>query len=522
MLTPLPGMYEPYRLSPGPHLFADWHLVKAGHIRWTTATGDPATLWATEGFEDTAQPKPAEVPSGVRLRAQPAQKSAPFLECTEPWEHMIFYPTLIHDGGKYRLWYEVIPTDHWSGGRQGRGANLPMGFSTLLCYAESDDLITWRKPNLGLASYHGVAETNIVLGGELGPDMGYHGGGIFIDPSAPPKERYKALFMGVLRAEKAASLEAAGKVIDPMSRPRGRDHGSAMYVATSPDGLDWRVEPEPVLLANSDTGNTAYYDTSLGRYVGYVRTWYYGRRAIGRTETDDFRRWPMPEPALWPLPEDLPSTDIYTNSHAYYPGSQSQHLMFPAMYHRHIDNTVVRLATSVEGVMWSWVPGEPVISRGPLGAWDSGCLFAGHGLVAAPGDRVAQVYVGYPVPHKYPRAALLGQVAVSYWPQGRLVALEAPGRGDFTTAELVFSGKHLALNVETERAGEVLVEVAGRDGQPLPGRSFADADLVTANQLRAIVTWKGQADLGQYAGQPVVLRFRLRSARLFAFEFLED
>ncbi|MGQ9553533.1 MAG: hypothetical protein ACUVWR_05420 [Anaerolineae bacterium] len=517
MLTPLAGMYEPYKIGKRPQLFTDWHLLQAGMVRWPGEGGKAPSLWATEMPWGEATPVPDEVPSGLRLRAQKAEKSAPFLSCTEPWEHMIFYPTLIRDGGKYRLWYEVVPYDHWSGTRTGRGADLPMGFSTLLCYAESDDLVTWRKPALGLAGYHGIAKTNIVLGGELGPDMGYHGGAIFIDPSAPAGERYKAFFMGVLTPEQQAVYKAAGAQLDPMSER----HRSAMYVATSPDGLSWKVVPEPVLFANSDTGNTAYYDAKLGKYVAYVRTWYYGRRAVGRSETDDFRHWPMPEPVLWPLPDDAPSTDIYTNSHACYPGSDDYHLMFPAMYLRDVDSTTVRLATSVEGVMWSWTPGEPVIAPGPLAEWDSGCLFAGHGLVAIPDERVAQVYVGYPVPHKYPREQLLGQVAVGSWPSGRLVALEAPERGQFTSAQMLFEGRYLTLNLETKRAGEVLVEVADKDGQPLPGRSFADAMPVTANALRAPVTWKDGSDLGQYAGQPVLLRFRLRAAKLYSFQFDE-
>ena len=73
-------------------------------------------------------------------------------------------------------------------------------------------------------------------------------------------------------------------------------------------------------------------------------------------------------------------------------------------------------------------------------------------------------------------------------------------------------------------AGEVLVEVAsskqhGGGEQPVAGRSFADCIPIAGDSLDHIVTWKGAEDLGHEPGQPVTLRFRMRAAKLFAFEF---
>src|SRR5206468_2964480 len=98
--------------------------------------------------------------------------------------------------------------------------------------------------------------------------------------------------------------------------------------------------------------------------------------------------------------------------------------------------------------------------------------------------------------------------------------LIADQRGEFSTPELVFEGRELSLNLKTTHSGEVLVELQDETGQPIPGHSFDEADPLVADSLDRRVTWRGSADLGAHAGRPVALAFRLRSARLFAFEFV--
>jgi len=128
--------------------------------------------------------------------------------------------------------------------------------------------------------------------------------------------------------------------------------------------------------------------------------------------------------------------------------------------------------------------------------------------------------VGYHVPHKYPRTKPLGAIAYAWWPKGRLAALEAVEEGEFSTPLLIFSGRRLLLNVQTKKAGQVLVEVADNQGRPLPGRSFSDADPINGDFFDFPVSWKAETDLGDISGQPVVLRFRMKGARLFSFEFI--
>ncbi len=42
---------------------------------------------------------------------------------------------------------------------------------------------------------------------------------------------------------------------------------------------------------------------------------------------------------------------------------------------------------------------------------------------------------------------------------------------------------------------------------------------VQGNFLRKVVTWDGKSDVSRAAGQPVQLRFVMRAAKLYAFQF---
>jgi hypothetical protein len=53
------------------------------------------------------------------------------------------------------------------------------------------------------------------------------------------------------------------------------------------------------------------------------------------------------------------------------------------------------------------------------------------------------------------------------------------------------------------------------------GYTLADADPLTQAGVARRVTWKGNGDVSALAGTPIKLRFVLRNAKLFAFQFVE-
>jgi hypothetical protein len=139
-------------------------------------------------------------------------------------------------------------------------------------------------------------------------------------------------------------------------------------------------------------------------------------------------------------------------------------------------------------------------------------------LELANGDWVLP-YTGYNVPHKYPRQLWHYSLGYATWPKGRMVALEAPDRGEFATVGIMPPGRKLKINAQTVRGGSIVVEVAGLDGKPLENRSFADATPKTGDLHWALLDWKSSDDLGHAGNAPIMLRFRMDQAQLFGLEF---
>ena len=114
--------------------------------------------------------------------------------------------------------------------------------------------------------------------------------------------------------------EARQQIVEHFARERPDDihplggdfrYLSGMWGATSPDGVYWTVLPGPLVIHYSDTTNVVYYDERLRRYVWYARCSAYGRRCIGRAETEDFCRWPLPDLLVWPGLHHHPADDWY-------------------------------------------------------------------------------------------------------------------------------------------------------------------------------------------------------------------
>ncbi len=489
---------EPYPLDPGPHLFIDWRYMLPGRTSYYFADGaeaprydgDPARLGEIWGRED-------QTPYGIRLETQPAEKTGIVLPNDQPWEYCLAYHTLLHDNGKYRLWYEAI-------------APRDTGIEGQLCLAESEDGLHWVKPDLGIVEFKESKANNIVYGPAISGHS-FHGSSVFIDPTAPPEARYRLAYMCGGTEQEIADLKARSpKSVDPY----GETKKLLIRTAFSPDGIHWTPSPEPLLAHMSDTQTTLYYDTILKRYVGFFRMAHMNHRAIGRCESTEMKDWPMPEVCLWPNPFDGPFDDYYINGYTLYPGTRSMHFMLSTIFRRDLDVTNIRVASSMDGRTWEWLPGGPVVEPGKEGTWDGGCLFGGINLVELPGDLVAIPYVGYAYPHKFPRYdPHLGNIGLATWTKERLVALVADEEGEFWTTPLKAKGERLYLNYEAPRNGYVKVEIQGGDG-----RKLENCDLLTGNQVRKEVTWKGASGIGVKPGESFTLHIKMKAAKLYSFE----
>jgi hypothetical protein len=257
-----------------------------------------------------------------------------------------------------------------------------------------------------------------------------------------------------------------------------------------------------------------------------VQTGSFDYRAVARSESDDFERFPPPRKILEPdfkHPDDadLWGGGLYDSAAVQYGWAADAYFMFIAAYHHTSDTTDIQLATSRDGVRFTrWR--EPVLRLAPRGAFDSKMLYMGSGILAA-GDELNLYYSGYDQPHDQGRAAefppAIGRVRIR---RDGFVSQDAgTSEGTLTTLPFTLSGSRLEVNVDASSRGWLKVELLSDAGQPLPGFTRSDADRITGSDVHARVAWAGRDDLSALRGKPVRLRFLGQSVKLYAFQFLE-
>jgi len=454
---------------------------------------------------------------GAALRLHHPTPRGEALVTDQPWEgNMCGYATLFRDGDKRRLYYH---TGHFD---PQLGFDTPQGMS--ICYAESSDGITWRKPALDLFPFPGHARTNIVtLGG--GPEQkGVHGFAPFRDacPHAAPEARYKAL--GACRAHTTGAL----------------------YALISPDGLRWSLlQDGPVMTDGAfDSQNLAFWDSLRGEYRAYIRDFRNHRRGIRTCTSPDFVHWSAPQ---WLEYGDAPDDQLYTNQVLPYERAPHLFVGFPSRYvERPWSPTIEDLpepeerrirnkfhprygAAITDGLFMSsrdglhfhrW--GEAFIRPGPQtkGNWVYGDNYQCWGLIETPSERAgAPAELSFVASEHYWR----GQATIFRRYTLRLdgfCSIAAPmAGGEIVTRPLRFEGSRLHLNIATSAAGGAWVELQDPQGQAIPGYALEDCYEIVGDEIERAVRWRGGVDVAALAGRPVRLRIVLRDTDLYALRF---
>ena len=112
MTTDIPGLVTPLPVAEGYHPFVDNRFIHPGRPHWVDDDGRFHSAWGLEN-PTSIHAEFLAVPRGVELRAEPAVRTEPVLKATEPWEKLVWWPKVMYEGGRYRLWYEAVPPDHW-------------------------------------------------------------------------------------------------------------------------------------------------------------------------------------------------------------------------------------------------------------------------------------------------------------------------------------------------------------------------------------------------------------------------
>ena len=94
--------------------------------------------------------------------------------------------------------------------------------------------------------------------------------------------------------------------------------------------------------------------------------------------------------------------------------------------------------------------------------------------------------------------------------------------GEFTTLSFVFSGSQLELNYSTSAVGSIKIEIQDAHGNPQSGFSLDEFPEQFGDEIAGAMHWDSGLDLSSQAGKPVRLRFVLKDADFYAFNFNSD
>ena len=487
-----------------------------------------------------------EESSGLEMGFHPPEKyeGNPVLAAEHPWESEIMQANAVlfdAEENLYKMWY---------------------GGGYYACYATSVDGINWEKPVLGIVDHEGSKENNIVEGMVhkviYSPEM---------RGKEPPERLYKSFFDTKFLPEK---------------KPGGGWLGKA--VSFSKDGFHWvPYEGNPVLVGAVGDVNTVcrnpedvlhrfalnpvpkwmkeyektlkFFHSFLFRYLAFVklsvRIGRFDRRSVGISYSEDFTNWAYPHLILAPDERDDEMADDRIEAargllefehpddhHTHFYGMDvfpyaGIYLGFLFVFDAAMEMDRVgkgnqsgpmhiQLVSSRDLYHWRRLGDrQPFIPNGELDEIDCGMICGVNAVVS--GDTIKYFYNGNNASHGGLTRKDHGPVRTGACiAESRLdgfTSIDAgDGGGALLTKELSFSGKELVINAAATD-GTVEVELL-KDGRPAEGFSSADCDAFHGDEIRHTVSWKGKTDVVPFSGKPVRLRFSLKNAKLFAFQFV--
>lgn len=390
------------------------------------------------------------------------------------------YFTVLHDGGRYRLYYRGMPV-----------AGKDDGPGVVTCYAESLDGVHFVKP-----------ADNVIL-----RDHPFtHNFCPLLDRNPKAGSRYKAL----------AGLASTG-----------------LRAYQSDDGLRWKpIQENPVIPATKewmfDSQNLAFWSEREGCYVSYAR-WSRDRvRSIARATSTDFIRWTPYERVDF---GDAPVEHLYTNQiHPFFRAPQ----IYIGIAARFMPGRQVLTEEEAKetGVHPNYFKDTS----------DSVLLTSRGGTRVDRYFREAFLRPGYGIHHwvsrdNYPALNVVptGEAEMSFYvnrhygqPTAHLqrfslrtdgfASLNAGGRGgELLTKPFVWGGGELSLNFATSAAGGVRIEVQTADGAAEAGLSLGECVELIGDRIEKVVRWKSNASMAALRGKPVRLLIALRDADVYSF-----
>jgi len=420
-----------------------------------------------------------------------------------------FYGSVIRDpdAGKFRMWYVAVSTDE----RMDR--TLPRSVPWRVAYAESDDGITWTKPNLGLVEVGGNTNNNLV---NLDPHIGVLNLKVLHEPDDPnPEHRYK---MGA-----------------HVWFPKNDVRLGTLAPYVSADGLSWKllVEAKPVDAEMPEASTVipplhfepvgglykwdGLYHLSGQNAIAAARP-YHGR--VSRTfVSSDFLHWT--ESSAIQFVRDAQHTLLGPGKSRI--GEQTHEgisvwnrgnvlVGISGMWHgtKEWDDLTIDLGfvVSNDGIRFREPAHEHIfLKRGDDGEWDQGGLLQGQGFENV-GEQTL-IYYGAWDPRVWQSSPPRGGVGIATLPRDRFADLvvdtSTTGDGDYQMKEAVSSFMTRPLRIDDvsrrrfyvnahglSESSRLKIELLDHQLNSLPDYSGSDAALVTNNGFQTPIEWDGQ------------------------------
>ena len=423
------------------------------------------------------------------------------LKFNRPWEgSFCAYGTIIKDGDLFRAYYRGNPT-----------ATKDGSITEVTCYAESKDGINWNKPDLKIYTVDGTKNNNVVLANDA-PSS--HNFSPFLDanPSVKLGQKYKAL----------AGIDKSGLVA---------------YV--SPDGIHWKRLQQKAVFTKGvfDSQNVSFWSENENQYVCYFRTWseggfteYKGFRSVSRTTSKDFINWTEPVAMTFGI---TPYEHLYTQQTSPYFRAPHIYLAIGARFmpNRQVvsDEQAKKLnvnpkfykdcsdaifMSSRGGNQYDRTFMESFIRPGiGLENWVSRSNYPSLNVVqTGPAEMSIYVNENYAQP-----TANMKRYSLRL---DGFTSLNAPyNGGEVLTKPFTFTGQELEINYSTSAAGEIRIEIQDEKGTPIPGFTMEDAQSIIGNEIKRIVSWKGNENVKVLASKPIRLRIYINDADLYSLKF---
>ena len=409
--------------------------------------------------------------------------------------------------GKFRMWYTATDS------RLPGTANRPgPGWQSVMhvCYAESNDGIHWRRPQLGRVNFRGSKRNNIV------PELLRIPTVFYDDRESDPDRRYKSW-----------EIASASK----SSRPQSGD------LMTSADGIHWRKSPAP------------------RRYPG-VRPWFVEYHSVFRDdrEPDPQRRWKAygsfgtgprrrtchlstsPDGVHWTGYPQNPVIDprmgVGHCIHDFIVWQEADCYVGLVQVGDALHNYEWELVVSRDGVNFSRVSdGRKFIPRGPKGKWDYGGVQASRPVRV--GNEWWFYYGAYESPWTtYPQvldeifktrmSCGIARIGVGRY-AGFRKRVRSSRPGILTTRPISARFDRslgLTINASVPKGCRVRVAVLDAEsGKPIPGLSVDDCIAITRDGVSTPVRWSSGELIVFRKSRRLRLKFELSGTGCELFGF---